>query len=86
MSLYHVTPKENVESILKSGLLRCHGDHKSAFVFLSEKRDSWFVDGLVLLEVNIEGLKCRVTSPCIDNTDEICVWGDIPSKRIKVVA
>jgi len=83
-TLYHVTPSENVESILKNGLLRCHGDHKSAFIFLSEDPDSWIDDGLVLLDVDVDGLKCRFTTPCIENTDEICVWGDIPPDRIKL--
>jgi len=83
--LYHVTKPENVESILEHGLLRCHGDHKSAFVFLSEDPDSWIDDGLVLLEVDVDGLNCRMTTPCIENTDEICAWGDIPPERIRVV-
>ena len=83
--LYHVTPKENVESILKEGLLRCHGEHKSAFIFLSEDPDSWIDDGLVLLGVDVDGLNCRLTRPCIDHTDEICAWGDIPPDRIKVI-
>ena len=82
--LYHVTPSANVESILKNGLLRCHGDHKSAFIFLSEDPDSWIDDELVLLDVDVDGLKCRFTTPCIENTDEICVWGDIPPERIKL--
>jgi len=82
--LYHATPRENVKSILKNGLLRCHGDHKSAFVFLSEDPDSWMDDGLVLLDVDVDGLDCRLTTPCIENTDEICVWGDIPPDRIKL--
>ena len=85
VKLYHVTKPENVESILKYGLLRCHGDHKSAFVFLSEDPDSWIVDGLVLLEVDVDGLNCRLTTPLIENTDEICAWGDIPPERIRVV-
>lgn len=83
--LYHVTPKENVKSILKEGLLRCHGEHKSAFIFLSEDPDSWIDDGLVLLGVDVAGLNCRLTRPCIDRTDEICAWGDIPPDRIKVI-
>ena len=83
--LYHVTKPENVPSILEHGLLRCHGDHKSAFVFLSEDPDSWMDNGLVLLGVDVDGLNVRMTTPLIENTDEICVWGDIPPERIKVM-
>lgn len=84
MKLYHVTKLENVESILKDGLLRCHGDYKSAFICLSEKPDSWIQDGLVLLEVDIDGIGSEVRSWGVE-TDEINVWGDIPPERIRVV-
>ena len=83
--LYHVTKPENVPSILKHGLLRSHGDHRSAFVFLSEDPDSWMDNGLVLLGVDVEGLNVRLTTPLIENTDEICAWGDIPPERIKIL-
>lgn len=83
--LYHVTKPENVDSILKVGLLRNHDGHKSAFVFLSEDPDSWMEDGLVLLGVDVDGLNIRMTTPLIENTDEICAWGDIPPERIKVL-
>lgn len=84
MKLYHVTPPENVDLILKNGLLRCHGDYSSAFISLSEHPDSWMQDGLVLLEVDIDGIGCMVRTWGND-LDEICVWGDIPPERIKVV-
>ena len=84
MKLYHVTKPENVESILKDGLLRCHGDYTSAFICLSEKPNSWIQDGLVLLEVDIDGIGSEVRSWGVE-TDEINVWGDIPPERIKVI-
>ena len=83
--LYHATRPENVPSIMKNGLLRCHDGHKSAFVFLSEDPNSWITDDLVLLGVDVDGLDCRFTTPCIENTDEICAWGDIPPERITVI-
>lgn len=83
--LYHVTKPENVDSILKDGLLRNHDGRKSAFVFLSEDPNSWMDDGLVLLGVDVDGLDVRLTTPLIENTDEICAWGDIPPSRIKVI-
>ena len=61
-TLYHVTPSENVEAILKNGLLLVHGDVRSAFICPDEKPDSWIVDGLTLLDVDIEGLDCKMTS------------------------
>lgn len=66
-------------------MLRCHGERKSAFVSLSEDPDSWIDDGIVLLGVDVDGLNWRLTSPCIDYTDEICACCDIPPDRIKVI-
>ena len=83
--LYHATDAKNVESILKNGLLRCHEDHTSAFICLSERPDSWFHVGQTLLSVDIDGLDCRITSWIPDGLDEVCVWGDIPSERIHIV-
>ena len=82
--LYHVTPSENVESILRNGLLRVHGDNKSSFISLSEKPDSWMQDGLTLLDVDIDGLDCKITSWIPEGLDEVCVWGDISPDRIKL--
>ena len=82
--LYHVTPSANVESILKNGLLRVHGSNKSSFISLSEKPDSWMQDGLTLLDVDIDGLDCKITSWIPEGLDEVCVWGDIPPDRIKL--
>lgn len=82
--LYHATDAKNVESILKNGLLRCHGDHTSAFICLSERSDSWLKIGQVLLSVDIDGLDCKITSWIPDGLDEVCVWGDIPPNRIRI--
>ena len=38
-----------------------------------------------LLGVDVDGLDVRLTTPLIENTDEICAWGDIPPSRIKVI-
>ena len=83
-TLYHVTPSENIEAILKNGLLRVHGDVGSAFICLSEKSDFWMVDGLTLLDVDIEGLDCKITTWIPERLDEVCVWGDIPPNRIRI--
>ena len=82
--LYHATPRENVASILEKGLLRNHGDHRNAFISLSERPDSWMHDGLTLLDVDIRGMKCRMTWWFEEGLDEVCVWGDIPADRIKL--
>ena len=82
--LYHVTKPENVDSILRNGLLRCHGSYRSAFISLSERPDSWIQKGLVLLEVDVDGIGCKETT-WLPQSDEICVWGDIPPERIKVI-
>ena len=82
--LYHATDPKNVESILKNGLLRCHGDHTSGFICLSERSDSWFKIGQVLLSVDIDGLDCTITSWIPEGLDEVCVWGDIPPDRIRI--
>lgn len=87
MTLYHVTSPENLDSILKDGLLLEHGENSAPYISLSEQPDSWIKDGLVLLEVNIDGLPCRITTWNFkpENLDEVCVWGDIPPERIKVL-
>ena len=84
--LYHATDAKNVESILKNGLLRCHGDHTSAFVSLSECPNSWMKEGLALLEVDVEGLPYTMTSWASEGLDEVCYWGDIPPTRIRLKA
>ena len=81
--LYHATPSKNLTSILRQGLLRKHGLHKSAFISLSEKPNSWIQSGMVLLEVDIDGLGCPITT-WQPKLDEVCVWGDIPPDRVKL--
>ena len=81
--LYHVTPSKNLVPILKQGLSRVHGQHSSAFISLSENPDSWIQQGMVLLEVDIDGLDCPITT-WKPELDEVCVWGDIPPERVKL--
>lgn len=85
--LYHVTNPENLDSILKEGLLLEHDGYYAPYISLSEQPDSWMKEGLALLEVDIDGLDCVISSWNFppDNLDEVCVWGDIPPERIKVL-
>ena len=80
--LYHRT-RGDVASILKDGLIP-----KPNFVSLSEGRDSWWID-LPLLSVDIDAFMrdfpdVQVTT-WQPESDEICVWGKIPPKYIKLV-
>lgn len=77
--LYHVTPKENVQSILQNGLRR-----KGFAVHLSEKPYSWYTPGLAIFKVRITGLRHEMTT-FLPESDEILVWGDIPAERVCLV-
>lgn len=79
--LYHVTPKENVQSILQSGLKRGGNSGRGFAVSLSEKPYSWYTLGLAIFEVRITGLKHEMTT-FLPESDEILVWGDIPPERV----
>ena len=79
--LYHVTPAENVHSILRDGILRGGGKRKGFAVSLSEKSYSWYTPGLAIFKVRITGLKHEMTT-FLPESDEILVWGDIPAERV----
>lgn len=74
--LYHVTPKENAQSIMVDGLKR-----KGFAVYLSEKPYSWYVPGMSIFKVRITGLKHKMTT-FLPESDEVLVWGDIPAERV----
>ena len=82
--LYHVTQAENVESILKNGLLRGGGKRKGCFVHCSESPTSWYTPDMALLRVNIDGIGCEMTT-FLPESDEILIWGDVPRERITVL-
>ena len=74
--LYHVTPQENVRSILKEGLKR-----KGFAVYCSEKPYSWYRDGMAIFKVRITGLKSEMTT-FLPDSDEILIWDDVPAERV----
>lgn len=81
--LYHMTPHENLESIFKAGLLPAHGN----FVSLCENPLSWYRD-YARLAVDIDAFRrdnpgVRVTT-WLPDLDEVCVWGTIPPKYIRL--
>ena len=81
--LYHVTDPENVESILRNGLLRGGGKRQASMVYLSKKPLSWWSPGMKILKVDIKNLMGE-WSDFLSASDEILYWGDIPAERIKV--
>lgn len=74
--LWHITPKENVKSILADGLKR-----KGFAVSCSEKPYSWWTPEMAIFKVRITGLKCDMTT-FLPESDEILIWGDIPPERL----
>ena len=76
--LFHVTPKENVESILKDGLKR-----KGFAVYCSEDPYSWWTPDLAIFKVNIVGLQHEMTT-FLPESDEILIWGNIEPERISL--
>jgi len=82
VTLYHRTPRENLASIMENGLVPRYN-----FVCLSEGRYSWWRD-LALVSVDIDAFRrdcpdVRITT-WQPELDEICVWGKIPSKYIRI--
>lgn len=74
--LYHVTPRENVQSILREGLKR-----KGFAVYCSEKPYSWYQNGMAVFKVRIAGLKSKMTT-FLPESDEILIWDDVPAERV----
>lgn len=74
--LYHVTPQENVQSILRDGLKR-----KGFAVYCSENPHSWWQPNMAIFKVRITGLKHEMTT-FLPESDEILIWGDINPERL----
>ena len=74
--LYHVTPQENVKSILADGLKR-----KGFAVYCSDNPYSWWTPDLAIFKVRITGLKHEMTT-FLPESDEILIWGDINPERL----
>jgi len=81
MNLYHTTPNENVESILKMGLVAS----SSGIVYLSEKADSWKEIGTTTFSVNMNDIGLRLSTFNDPDLDEVLCWGDIEPDRLKIV-
>lgn len=86
-ALYHITPQANKQSILINGLIR----DNHAFICLCKNPNNW--DGLVnnpiIFEIDIRAYikaypHIKITT-WLPQSDEICVWGDIPKEYIKYV-
>lgn len=80
--LYHVTPPENVESILRNGLKRGGGIQTASAVYLSEKPLSWYTSGLSILRIDVSGLKEMHATTFLPDSDEVLFWGDIPAWKL----
>ena len=79
--LYHTTRKNNLESILKQGLI----PSKFGIVYLSERPDSWWNSkDYITLEINIENISNRLTTFNEPKLDEILCWGHVEPTRIKI--
>lgn len=74
--LYHVTPKENLESIMREGLKRKNG----FAVYLSESPYSWWRPDLEIIRVRITGLRGLKTF--LPESDEILSFEDISPLRL----
>lgn len=86
-ALYHITSQANKQSILVNGLTR--GNH--AFICLCKNPANWhgLVANPIIFKIDMqEYMKdypyIRVTS-WLPQSDEICVWGDIPKEYLKEV-
>ena len=79
--LYHVTPKKNVDKIIREGLRTSGGDRTTWAVYLSEHPLSWYKDGLAILRVDVSGLEELKASTFLPTSDEVMFWGDIPPQK-----
>lgn len=82
--LYHSTLPENVNSIVRNGLLPGGGTRAAYAVYLSEKPKSWYQKGMVILKVNVSGLESIPATTFLPDQDEVLFWGSIPRERISV--
>lgn len=79
--LWHRTSPDNVDSILREGLLRRHSNHwrgAGGCIYLSTTPDTGF--GEALLRVDAAGL----TVADLSGWEYVC-WDDIPPERITEV-
>ena len=85
--IYHITEKHNKNSIITNGLIR----NKHAFICLCESVDSWLgmFNKPCIFQVDIDSF--MQDNPDVTVTtwqpqsDEICVWSDVPKEYIKDV-
>jgi hypothetical protein len=76
--LFHVTDAQNVDSIIKNGLLR-HAKRSASAIYLSTHPLSWYQEGLRILRVDISGLSTIPANTFLPDSDEVLFWGDIPA-------
>jgi RNA:NAD 2'-phosphotransferase (TPT1/KptA family) len=79
--LYHGTKRNNVNSIMKHGLLRSHNGGDSVYIYTSPKFEIAKNYGEAIIEINGRGLDLRVWET--DKENQIMVCGDVPVKNIK---
>jgi hypothetical protein len=79
--LYHVTPEENVESIMREGLRR-DAKRRTFAIYLSTEPISWYRgNGERILRVDVSGLSYIEVTRASDDLDELLYWGDIPPTK-----
>lgn len=80
MKLFHSTPTENVESILKKGLI----PNGFGIVYLSPDLEHVYkTDDRTILEVETDELRLSAFEDCKEW--EVFCWGHIPPENIKIV-
>lgn len=76
MRLFHQTSKENIEDIMKFGLI----PNRAGIVYLSPRSDLGFGD--VTIEVETDDNKLTAFDDCKEW--EVLCWGKIPPDRIRL--